>query len=140
MVVGQPRDLTDVAINNLSFDFLFLMCYALAFSLLCVAGAEALPPGGLRVTGFLLSFGAWGAALLDGLENSNLIRALLFAPTERLARTAALCAWAKFALILLCLLYLAAVAYRRNKRAASALALLAFLLVLAPLVRHVAGI
>lgn len=102
---------------SLGIDFLYMPLYSTTIALACVLAASVLANKGWRLSGMLLAWGLWLAALSDAIENLALIIILLgnnVAPWPQLAR---LCATLKFGLILAGLLYvIAGVALRLARR------------------------
>lgn len=92
---------------NLGLDYLFLVVYAGAIGLGCTLIAEK-PPGNPRlwvVMGSLLAWAQIVAAALDATENYALIRVLLGSDKEIWPAVANLCAFPKFTLVALGLVY-----------------------------------
>ncbi len=93
---------------NLGLDYLFMLCYAVTFSLSIVwAGRTFQRWGQLKLArlGWLLAWGAWLAALLDAMENVGLIIMLLDRVAAPWPQISAFCATTKFGLLTLGLLY-----------------------------------
>lgn len=93
---------------SLGIDYLFLVAYALFISLACVHMAKnlkrQLPI--VAAAGFLLAWAQFPAALLDAVENLALIRLLMGAQNELYPSMAWGCAWIKFTLVGLGLVYM----------------------------------
>jgi len=89
---------------GLGLDYLFMPSYALTLSLgtLLAAGRRR---GWLNALGALAGWGALAAALFDAVENFALWKILLGALTSPWPELTAVCAQAKFGLLLLGLLY-----------------------------------
>jgi len=101
---------------GLGLDYLFMPCYALAMSLgtLLAAGRHR---GWFKTLGALAGWGALAAALFDAVENFILWKILLGAWVSPLPELAAVCAWVKFGLLLLGLLYaLAGVVWPKSQQ------------------------
>ncbi|MEW6717786.1 MAG: hypothetical protein AB1345_09810 [Chloroflexota bacterium] len=92
---------------NLGLDFLFLVAYASAIGLGCVLVARNLWARFefLPLVGVVLSWGQFGAALLDSVENIALIQVLLGIKGEIWPAVALWCALPKFIIVALGLLY-----------------------------------
>ncbi len=89
---------------GLGLDYLFMPSYALALSLgTLLAGRRR--RGWLNALSALAGWGALAAALFDAVENFALWKILLGALTSPWPELAAVCAQAKFGLLLLGLLY-----------------------------------
>ncbi|MRR12261.1 hypothetical protein EG835_07305 [bacterium] len=86
-------------------DIPFLLLYPPAFSLACARLAWARQGREFSI-GTVLSVPVLLAAPLDAIENLALLRMLAHGPTNALARTAAICAGAKFTLVLAALAFL----------------------------------
>jgi hypothetical protein len=52
-----------------------------------------------------LAWAVFAAALLDAIENVGLLWQLIYGPVDSLARVAMLCAWIKFGIIFVALVY-----------------------------------
>ncbi len=93
---------------NLGLDYLFMLAYGLAFSLACWMAGDALRARGWPLASLAgpLATGAWLAAAFDAVENFALTSMLLVgaasAPWPEIARV---CAWLKFTLLFLGLVY-----------------------------------
>lgn len=94
------------AVISLGLDFFFLLAYAYTLAGACRLVAARIAPNRLRVLGKVLAWGAWGAALLDTIENIALIQLLIGHGETWHPRLAALCAWPKFGLAGGALLYI----------------------------------
>ena len=102
------RELLPVVRMQLLWDFPFLLLYPLAFSLACARLAWA-RHGRQASIGAFLSVAVLFAAPLDAIENLALLTMLSHVPTNGLARTAAVCAGAKFSLLLAAFAFLVVV-------------------------------
>jgi len=91
---------------SLGLDFFFLVAYAYTLAGACRLVAARFASTRLRVLGMVLAWGAWGAALLDTIENLALIQLLIGHGESWHPRLAALCAWPKFGLAGCALLYI----------------------------------
>lgn len=91
---------------SLGLDFFFLVAYAATLAGACRLVAARLVSNRLSILGRLLAWGAWGAALLDAIENLALIQLLIGHGEAWHPMLAALCAWPKFGLAGFALLYI----------------------------------
>jgi len=88
---------------SLGFDYLFMALYSTTIALACIWGAQLLPTRGwpgARI-GFLLAWGLWLAAILDGIENVALSLELFGGPVAPWPQVAQTTAIVKFSLIFL---------------------------------------
>lgn len=92
---------------SLGFDFLFLILYSttIAFACAWIASSFQGSSKSLAIVGLLLAWGQWLAALLDAIENTGLLIILLDAPAAPWPQIARWCAFVKFALVILGLVY-----------------------------------
>jgi hypothetical protein len=92
---------------NLGLDYLFMVSYGLTIGLGCALVARGMAGWvkSLPSVGIVLAWGALLAALLDALENYALMRLLLGSTNVVWAIVAYWCAWPKFVLVGLGLLY-----------------------------------
>jgi len=103
-----------LAAVNLGIDYLFLVAYSVAISLVCVLVADRVYGGAgiAAAVGIVLGWAQFAAAALDALENYALMRVLLgftaeLGPAENLwPALARACAFPKFAIVGAGLLYL----------------------------------
>jgi len=93
---------------SLGLDFFFLVAYAYTLAGACRRVAARLASNRLRGLGMVLAWGAWGAALLDTIENLALIQLLTGRGEAWQPLLAALCAWPKFGIAGCALLYILA--------------------------------
>lgn len=101
---------------GLGLDYLFMPAYALTLALGILLAAER-HPGWFARLGAWLGWGALAAALFDAVENFSLWQFLLGDFQALWPRLAALCATAKFSLLLLGLVYaLLGWAWRKTSR------------------------
>lgn len=91
---------------SLGLDFFFLVAYAGTLAGACLLVSTHLKSYGLTLLGTILAWGAWGAAILDAIENLALIQLLLGNGEAWHPLLAALCAWLKFGLAGCALLYI----------------------------------
>ena len=93
---------------SLGLDFSFLAAYAFTLAGACRKVASYLPPEGTccRSMGGILAKAAWGAGCLDVVENLALIKFLIGPPLAWPPVLAACCAWPKFGLAAVILLYI----------------------------------
>jgi len=94
---------------NLGIDYLFMLCYAAAFSLGIIWAGRVFQhreQATLAKLGWLLARGAWLAAFLDAIENVGLIVMLLGRVAAPWPQLSAFCASIKFGLLALGLVYL----------------------------------
>ena len=91
---------------SLGLDFFFLVAYAVALAGACRWVAVRLASHRLQDLGTVLAWGAWGAALLDTIENLALIQLLIGRGEAWHPVLAAFCAWPKFGLAGGALLYI----------------------------------
>ncbi len=105
---------------SLGLDFFFLVAYAYTLAGACRLVAARFASNRLRVLGMVLAWGAWGAALLDTIENLALIQLLIGRGEAWHPLLAAFCAWPKFGIVGCALLYIfaggAMIARVRRKR------------------------
>ena len=94
---------------SLGLDFLYIVAYATTISVACAWAGEVLKERGwpLAGLGWPLTWGAWGAGLLDAVENIGLTSMLLGSVLAPWPTIAFWCATFKFALIAIGLLYAA---------------------------------
>ena len=91
---------------SLGLDFFFLVAYAVTLAGACRWVAVRLASHRLQGLGTVLAWGAWGAALLDTIENLALIQLLIGRGEAWHPVLAAFCAWPKFGLASGALLYI----------------------------------
>lgn len=96
-----------LAAFGLGFDYLFMVIYAATLGLACLWARDSLqkdrwPLGRLGVP---LAWATLAAALLDAAENVSLLRQLVYGPADSWARLAQLCAWTKFGIIFVALVF-----------------------------------
>jgi hypothetical protein len=96
-----------LAAFGLGFDYLFMVIYAATLGLACLWARDSLEKHRwpLVQLGVPLAWAALAAALLDAAENVGLLWQLVFGPADSWARIAQLCAWAKFGIIFLALVF-----------------------------------
>ncbi len=92
---------------NLGLDFLFLAVYACAIALGCVLVARGLSQRieALSNVGIIIAWTQFLAALLDGVENYGLIQILVGTQNEAWPVLAKWCAWPKFFIVGVGLVY-----------------------------------
>ena len=102
-VSGEARMLAQIGLDNW-----FLGFYSTTIALLCVMVAIRLRPYSIRWAdyGVLLGWAAWGAALLDRIENYALVQIIEGSRSGLLTGVALVCAAVKFLIIVVCLLYI----------------------------------
>ena len=95
---------------NLGLDYLFLAVYACAISLGCVLVARGLYRRNIALAnaGIIISYAQFMAAILDCIENYGLIQVLLGSQTEAWPLVAKWCAWPKFMIVGVGLVYVIA--------------------------------
>jgi hypothetical protein len=95
------------AAMGLGFDYLFLALYGATLALGCAGASETLAPhvAFLGDLGPWLAWGACLAAVLDAIENDALWTMLREGPTRQLTVVARACAFPKFLLIGLTVIY-----------------------------------
>ena len=107
---------------NLGLDYLFLAVYACAISLGCILVARGLYHGNAAVAdaGIIIARAQFLAALLDCVENYGLIQILLEAQNEAWPLVAKWCAWPKFLIVGVGLVYVVTgalwIALRKEKQ------------------------
>ena len=107
MVQNVPRGLDELAATITLLGYPYALLYCLAISMVCVwLGSSGLGTG----LGWLI----WVGGLLDAVENTLLLRTLY--GDGALAETTHVVAWAKFALIGVCLVYAVRAVWRRDDR------------------------
>ncbi len=94
---------------GLGIDYVFMLAYSTVIGIACIWASRVLAGSRRRLAslGPLLAWGLWLAALCDAAENVALLLQLLRGASSSLAQLAAMCASAKFLLILLGLCYAA---------------------------------
>jgi hypothetical protein len=92
---------------NLGFDYLYMPVYSTLIALACVWGAGVLASRQWRVTGLLLGWCLWAAAIFDAVENVMLTVMLFDAVAAPCPQVAWVCAMLKFGLIVLGLVFAA---------------------------------
>jgi hypothetical protein len=90
---------------SLGFDYLYMPVYATTIALACVMTVKAAKRQAWHISGLLLAWGLWLAALFDAIENLALFTELLGSNVAPYPQIAQICATIKFGLILLGLLY-----------------------------------
>lgn len=98
---------------NLGIDYLYMPVYSTTIALACIWGSEVLRAKGWQLTGILLAWGLWLAAILDAVENYALTVMLFGNIADPYPQVAQICAICKFGLILLGLAYCAPAAVIR---------------------------
>jgi len=98
------KDLSATLRQQLWWDFGFMALYPLAFAFAC--GMLAVHDPSSAAIGSFIACAVLLAAPLDAVENIALLRMLDAAPSDALARLAAVCAGLKFALVLAAFGYL----------------------------------
>lgn len=95
------NEATGHAAFNLGLDYAFLLAYATALALACLAVAETLDlyHAAIARLGRWLAWAAFGAAGLDAVENTALIQVVLGARSDALLLVAWGCALVKFVLV-----------------------------------------
>lgn len=89
-------------------DFLYLLVYALTFSLVALSSARVIQRLGwpLAQLGKPVAFSFGLAALCDVIENIALVLILFGTPRSPLPEIAAVCAWIKFAVLFVGMVYI----------------------------------
>lgn len=97
-----------IASLSLGIDYLFLVIYSNAIGLGCIWAMSAFlsKPTILLSSGIFLAWGQWLAALLDGVENTALLKLLLGNIQAPWPQVAQICATIKFFIIALGLIYI----------------------------------
>ena len=90
---------------SLGFDYLYMPVYSTTIALACVMAAGVLRKTAWHITGLLLAWGLWIAAVCDATENLALFTELLGNNVAPYPQIAQICATIKFGLIVLGLLY-----------------------------------
>jgi hypothetical protein len=88
---------------SLGFDYLFMVLYSTTMALACLWGGRVLQARNMPAytIGFLLGWGLWLAAILDGIENIALSLSLFNMPVAPWPQVAQISALVKFLLIFL---------------------------------------
>jgi hypothetical protein len=102
-VSGEARILAQIGVDNW-----FLVFYSTTIALLCVMIAIRLRTRAPRWSkvGIALAWAAWGAAILDRIENFALVRLINGEVNSVATITAFMCASLKFLIVIICLLYI----------------------------------
>lgn len=104
MIASWDANAKAYAAFGLGFDYLFILIYAVTFTLACHLVAGRLT-GGLSRLGNFLAWGVLLAALLDAVENIGLWNSLVGNSSSAWASISYWCAVPKFALLLLAIIY-----------------------------------
>jgi hypothetical protein len=108
MIQSWSPEARMAAALSLGLDFIYIVIYTTALSLLCIVASTRLQRMG-RFGASLGSIIAWGllvAGALDAIENIALLRLLFGDLSEFWVNTAWLCASVKFSLIFLAMIYI----------------------------------
>jgi hypothetical protein len=96
-----------IAAFGLGFDYFFMVIYAVTLGLACLWARGSLHEKGWPFAGLAvpLAWAVLAAALLDSVENVSLIWQLVLGPADTWARAAMICAWIKFSLLFLAIVF-----------------------------------
>jgi hypothetical protein len=102
-VSGEARMLAQIGLDNW-----WLVLYSTTIALLCVMIAVRVRERAPRwsAIGVILAWAAWGAAVLDRIENQALVNIINGEIKAVWTITAFVCASLKFLIVILCLLYI----------------------------------
>jgi hypothetical protein len=107
IIDSWDQDARLYAAFSLGFDYLFMVLYSTTIALACLWGGRVLQirnmPG--NISGILLAWGLWLAAVLDGIENIALSLSLFTTPSAPWPQVAQISAILKFVLIFLGLIF-----------------------------------
>ena len=110
-VQNVPRGLEELAASVTILGYGYALVYCLALSMICVwLGSPGVGVG----LGWLI----WVGGLLDAVENTLLLRTLYGEAADSQAGVTHLVAWAKFAVIGVCLGYAIRAVWRQRRRSA----------------------
>jgi hypothetical protein len=90
---------------SLGFDYLYMPVYSTTIALACLLAAGVLKKRAWYISGLLLAWSLWIAAIFDAIENLALFTVLLGNNVAPYPQIAQICATIKFGLIVLGLLY-----------------------------------